>query len=247
MRRRTGWLGGVLALLLAGSPAAADWLVTREGGRVETRGGWKVKGKLVVFSTLDGTLASLRLADVDLEASERATQEAVAAAKAREEVKPEPPRRKSVLVVTDADVGHVDPVAPAAEEKKEAAAEEPAAPERRRAVTPGNSVVVSTWQRKDLPDRAGVEVTGELQNQGDQLATHLQVTVALYDEAKEVLATGEAIVEGGTSLRPGGTARFRAPFMGTFSFAEAGFDVRSQGLKLKAAPKPEDSEKNQER
>ena len=60
-------------------PAKADWLITREGARVETQGAWKVKGKLVVFETADGKLSSLRVADVDLDASRRATEEAVAA------------------------------------------------------------------------------------------------------------------------------------------------------------------------
>ena len=51
----------VAALLAAGlfaAPAAADWLVTRDGGRVETKGPWKVKGKLVVFTRAAETAAS---------------------------------------------------------------------------------------------------------------------------------------------------------------------------------------------
>ena len=64
------------AILAAGPalPAKADWLVTREGARVETQGAWKVKGKLVVFHTSTGKLSSLRVAEVDLDASRRATE-----------------------------------------------------------------------------------------------------------------------------------------------------------------------------
>ncbi|HWM93565.1 MAG TPA: FxLYD domain-containing protein [Thermoanaerobaculia bacterium] len=224
-----------LALTLAGSPAAADWLVTREGGRVETKGPWKVKGKLVVFTTADGALSSLRLADVDLEASERAMQEEVAAreAKLREAEKPAPPRRKSVRVVTDADVRPAEPrpeeEAETGEEKKEEKAKDAGS----------NPIVVSDWERRELPGKRGVEVVGQLENRGDQLATGLKVAVALFDEAKQILATGEAMLDA-TALRPGGTTRFRADFVGTFSFAGAGFDVKSYGLKLTQA-EPQDT------
>ena len=66
----------VLLLLAAATPAAADWLVTRTGERIEIRGPWQLKSKLVVFTRVDGSLASLRVSEVDLKASERATAEA---------------------------------------------------------------------------------------------------------------------------------------------------------------------------
>jgi len=49
MRRALRLTALVLALALPAA-ARADWLVTTEGGRVETRGPWEVKGKLVVFT-----------------------------------------------------------------------------------------------------------------------------------------------------------------------------------------------------
>jgi len=111
-------LAAALAAALAAPivPAAADWLVTREGARVETRGVWQVKGKLVVFHTPAGDLSSLRLSEVDLEASRQATQELelarrAAAAAARRE----PERKAPVLVLTDDKVRHAKPgAAPAA-------------------------------------------------------------------------------------------------------------------------------------
>ncbi len=228
-----------LALALAASPAAGDWLVTRDGAQVETRGPWKVKGKQVVFSDPDGDLVSLRLADVDLEASERVTREAVEAAEARErEPAPAPVRRKSVRVVTDADVGHVDPAADEAEKAKDEKPEDEKAKAAEKPVK-GNSVVVSTWQRRELPGKAGVEIVGELSNNGQEIATDLQVNVALYDEDKSVLSTSAAIFDA-NSLRPGESVKFRAPFVGIYSFAEAGFDVQSWGLTLKARPRGEE-------
>jgi glutaredoxin len=126
-----GVLGALLLLvaLAGGQVAGADWLVLRDGARVETRGEWEVKGKLVVFHNTGGKLASLRLSEVDLEASDAATAEAVEAAKraAAREAEPEKPpeKREPVLVLTDADVGHVDPDALAAGPGTEGARTEP--------------------------------------------------------------------------------------------------------------------------
>src|SRR4030095_2502949 len=101
-------LGLLIALLAAASPATADWLVTRAGGRVETKGPWRVKGKLVVFDKTDGTLASLRLSEVDLEASRKATADAHAGAAAPPA--PEPPKKK-LATLTDADFRKQAPAA----------------------------------------------------------------------------------------------------------------------------------------
>ena len=68
----------VLSCLVAALPASGDWLVSRDGERIETRGPWTVKRSSVVFTAANGALSSLRLADVDLEASEKATAEAAA-------------------------------------------------------------------------------------------------------------------------------------------------------------------------
>jgi hypothetical protein len=59
--------------LCMGAAARADWLLTRDGSKVETRGPWKLEPKRVVFTTMDGTLSSLRLSEVDLDASRQAT------------------------------------------------------------------------------------------------------------------------------------------------------------------------------
>jgi mycoredoxin len=70
----------LLALALVGlagaAPAAADWLVTRGGDKVETRGPWKVEGERVLFTDARGSRASLAVAKVDLEASAAATAQA---------------------------------------------------------------------------------------------------------------------------------------------------------------------------
>ena len=70
----------LLLLAIAAPPAAADWLVMRDGTRVETRGTWRQDGRLVVFTSVEERLVSLRTSAVDLPASVAATREAVEAA-----------------------------------------------------------------------------------------------------------------------------------------------------------------------
>src|SRR6266498_3936719 len=69
------WL---ITAALAGSTAHADWLVLKDGSRVETKGGWQIDKGVVIFHLSNGTLASLRSAEVDLEASAAATARAAA-------------------------------------------------------------------------------------------------------------------------------------------------------------------------
>lgn len=63
-----------VALLAASTPAAADWLVTRDGQRIETRGAWQMKGKAVIFTQKDGRIDQLPRDYIDFEASERASR-----------------------------------------------------------------------------------------------------------------------------------------------------------------------------
>ncbi len=82
----------------------ADWLVTRAGERIETQGGWQVKGRLVIFTQPGGMLSSLRLSEVDLDASREATNAAAEAA-ARPAAQPPPPPRRPARVITTDDIG----------------------------------------------------------------------------------------------------------------------------------------------
>lgn len=91
-------------LLLAAAPAVqADWLVTREGQRIRTEGPWKVKGRMVVFTSDRGTLSSIRLDEVDLEASEQETARATRSAPSAEAATKGQPK-PSVMILTNQDV-----------------------------------------------------------------------------------------------------------------------------------------------
>ena len=90
------------SLLSFGSAASADWLVTTDGATVETRGGWEVRGRMVIFTSPTGVLSSLPLSSVDLEASEVHTQEMIRAAAGTPEA--EEWMRTAFARVTDTDM-----------------------------------------------------------------------------------------------------------------------------------------------
>ena len=219
-------LAAALAALLAALalPAAGDWLVTREGGRVETQGAWAVKGRLVVFSLPNGTLSSLRLSDLDLEASRVAT----AAAKAPPPAPVPPPPKKPVLVITDADI-------PRAAAPAEAAGERGA--EAETATRPDLEVV--SWSQVEDPANPDVQILGTLRNNSPTLALDVGVMVRLLDADGAFLAETPAILRPDT-LAPGGTVVFRALFPGIGSFVNVTFETTgSVGARTLAPPPPE--------
>ena len=234
MRQRM-YAGLALAALLATvGPAGADWLVTREGGRVETKGTWKVKGKLVVFTTADGQLSSLRLADVDLDASRRVTEEVVAAQAQADAEEPKPAeRRKSVRTITDKDVRAYEPARPAdpaegteGEEK----AKEPGP-------TSGPGLLVESWQQSAHSDDGSVIVNGTLQNASNATAADLKLNVMIFDENGALIANSQAAVAV-KAVPPGERAAFRAEFPGFFSFATIKFEAESRRLATRSADDP---------
>lgn len=88
-------------LISSATAMFADVLVTRAGERIETLGPWTIKGKQVIFTAANGTLQALRVDDVDLEASDLATNPP--------EAPPPPPvveapPREPVLTITDKDI-----------------------------------------------------------------------------------------------------------------------------------------------
>ncbi|HVR97388.1 MAG TPA: FxLYD domain-containing protein [Thermoanaerobaculia bacterium] len=213
-----------LAALLLGTPAGADWLVTREGVKVETKGPWKVKGKLVVFTRPDDTLASLRISEVDLEASQRLT--AAPAQGGAALPAPEKPKEKK-WVLTDASF----PSRPAAPSAPSGAADDAAAvsPEVRKGVPGKSPVTIGSWRQTERPEGDGLDILGVLQNNGDYPAEEVTLTVELTDLNGMVIATRKAALSV-TAIGPGEAVPFHAPFPGIPGFAEARFDIRSQRL-----------------
>jgi glutaredoxin len=109
----------LLALGVAAGSLNAEILVLRDGSQVETAGAFEIKGRRILFHDPAGTLKALRLDEVDLSASERANsaaalQPATSESGSSEVAKLGRPteKRAPVLVLTDADVSHVENVAP---------------------------------------------------------------------------------------------------------------------------------------
>jgi glutaredoxin len=91
----------VFVVLVSAATSGGDWLVTRSGQRIETKGGWTVKDDRVVFRTPAGTLMTLPLAAIDPEATRGALSPPPT---------PSPSARARATVrLTDEDVTHVDP------------------------------------------------------------------------------------------------------------------------------------------
>lgn len=227
------------SLCVAAAPAGADWLVTRESGNVETRGPWKVQGKRVIFTSTDGTLSSLRLTEVDLDASRQAT---VAAEQARQEkeTQPPPPPKKSVRVLTDKDFPKPQP-APAAE-GAEGEGQAPAAggTAGKAAATTSNAVQVTSWTQGRNTNLNQLEITGMVQNSSPDLATAVSLTVTLLDASGEVISSQEASLTTRT-LRPGQNTSFQAIFPGLIGFSTAKLVPNSIPMLTKEAT-PESSE-----
>jgi len=216
---------GVLAALAcaAAAPAAADWLVLADGGRVETAGPWEVRGGLVVFTLANGTLSSLRASEVDLAASETATE---AAKRPAEPPPPAPAKRKARVVMTERDLPPV-PVVAATEEGEEAAegtAQAVAAP-------PGADprLVVTDWNATTPDDYDGTIVTGRLRNVSDQLLTRAVVDVLVYNASGTLLGRTSADLPPGP-MAPDRVFEFEARLPSVYGVTSARFDVRGVGF-----------------
>jgi hypothetical protein len=221
---RAGFLLGG-ALLVTGLAARADWLVLTDGSRVETKGPWKEKGKLVVFTRADGTLASLRGSEVDLAASRRATEEKLAEALKPAEEAPAPPPKK-LAVITDKDLPRRPVPAGAA-----------ATPEK--PTSAGGPVTVLGWKKEALPTGDGIVIVGTLQNLTDATATNLSLDVSLADEKGALLATAPGLFPT-RILAPKGSVEFRATFQGVVDFTGVKFDARGWAPESPpSAPAPE--------
>lgn len=225
----------LLASVLA-APAAADRLVTRQGGRVETKGPWQVKGKLVVFTLPDGKLSSLRLSEVDLDASRRATEEAVAAAAAAQAAPAAEPAkpREAKVVLTDESFRRIPPPAPAPAPGEEGTEGEAAEAE------PGK-LSITSWERAQ--GSSNVVITGTVRNDAPTDATGVVVTVLLYDETGKLLVSGDANLSS-TILPAGQSGGFEASFPDVFTFAAVKFDARGLHVLREAGEPPKTADGN---
>ena len=230
----------VLSLLagMVGAPANADWLVTLDGDRVETRGAWEVEGKLVVFTLPDGTLSSMRLAQVDLDVSERLTDSERQRLRASGAEAPARTRAPA-FVLTDSDVGHVQP---SALEEPSGVGEARDDTESPAAAPSGGSegLTVADWSQDFDDGIDGVIVTGNLENRGEDSHTDVTMAVLVY-YTDGTLAGQAAATLGSMVMSPGQSTSFRVTFPGIVSFDRPEFRLNSEPL----APRAEESEREE--
>jgi hypothetical protein len=234
-----GWIAGA-------TTASADWLVTIDGERIETRGPWRIEGSRVVFAAANGALTAVRLASIDLDATEAYEAELVAAAAPKEPPRPVEP----VLVLTERDLPRVHTVEPPLDEAggqdgedeatatgaqttgaqtPDAAATAPAPAEPASGAERGDlsGVVVTSWQEREGP--SGLRFIGTVANESKNFATQLRVQAALYDERERLIET-KSVRLARTSISPGRSTTFEVDFPGIFAYREVRFTPGGRSL-----------------
>lgn len=224
----------LLVLALVAIPASADWLVTREGAKVETRGPWQVKGRTVVFTLANGTLSSMRLEEVDLEQSHTATAEA-AQPPAEPAADAAPAKRASVMVLTNKDVRRAAPAA-AGESRDAAAAGQGETGEEQEGGGEAAAVEVLAWDEKENAEIDGLEITGTVRNLSPSIVTDVGLKVTLVDTGGDVIATREAFLDS-VSIAARSTTTFRALFPNVVGHeGPPRFEVRSRDFQVSLEP-----------
>lgn len=180
-RGRFAALSALVGLLLCSGPAVGDWLVMRDGSRVETDGPWRVDGRRILFDLPNGTLSTVRASEVDLEASRSATEAAAtaaasAAAASPDTAAPAAPRERPtpVLVLTDKDIARAAPV-------DEGALSPEAADDSRSTSTVTEPLTVGSWETHSTRDGFGTEIRGVVVNRGMGVRAGIELQVEIED------------------------------------------------------------------
>jgi hypothetical protein len=246
MTGRRAWIACLALLAVAGGAAGADELVTRDGQVIRTQGPWEVRGRLLVFKLADGTLASLRLDEADLEATEQRAQEAEQRAKQAREaaMKPTLEPKQAAMVLTDNDVAHAPAVVEEAEpddlivtavdsgaavDQLDQAGQTADTSAGEAAAASGRGVQVVQWSQESEGED-GVAVRGVIQNLGTSFATSLSVNALFYDEAGSLVAAREVEFEDGP-LGPGARRGFSVSLPHSLVFDEIKFQVVGRGFR----------------
>lgn len=222
---RSSVLLGLLVVAAAAPPAAADWLVTTDGERIETVGPWEVRGRLLVATLADGRKVSMRASTVDLPASDRLTAEMARAAEqepaAEDQAGETAPRKKAAIVLTDADFTRRAP--------RPVMEEEGAGPEGEAGETAAGgsepSLVVTSWEEATAPE-GHVVLSGRLVNRSQAAAGSVSLRARVYDTEGVLLGEGTAALTS-RSLGPGDQSGFRIELPDVQAFSAVKFEPES--------------------
>ncbi|HXU32984.1 MAG TPA: FxLYD domain-containing protein [Thermoanaerobaculia bacterium] len=222
-----GWVLGA-ALLASCTAAKADWLVLRDGSRIEAKGPWKVSGKQIVFTTVEGKLSSLRGDLVDLDASARATEEALRERKTGEaKTEPTAPeaKAKSRWSFTDKDFARPQAEEPSQDDDGDKKGAKAKPPEERQ------DLEVVVWSQSVDPARNRVKVSGTLQNGSKDMAASVELEVQLIDRQGVVVGAQPAVVQK-LSLAPGESTDFSTTFPQIVSYQTVKFAPKASMFKV---------------
>jgi hypothetical protein len=217
-------LAGALAVLLTAGSAQADWLVTRDGARLETKGAWKVDGRRVLFTMPNGTLSTMRTDEIDLDQSALVTTQAKEAPPVPEVAIPV--KKEPVLRLTEKDI---PPMGALAEAEASGTAAKPG--EDKDAVP--SPLEVISWEKTENATGDGLEIFGTIKNGGTNIITTPTLLVAIYDTDGGLLASVDGEVNS-PQIQPGKTANFRVAVPGITDFTTAKFDAQGRGYKPRA-------------
>ena len=218
------------ALALGAGAARADWIVTTDGARLETKGPWKVDGRRIVFTQPNGQLSALRADEVDLDQSALATQQAAEEVRRAAEPKAEP-KREPVLRLTEKEIPPTEGDGSGAAAAGEGEAGAAAAP---AAAAASSGLEVASWEKAQNAAGDGVDVFGTVRNGGRANITSPSILAMIYGPDGGLIATSEGTVNAG-AIGPGGSANFRVSFPGVPDFTAVKFDVQGRGFNVQEA------------
>lgn len=225
----TAALAGAVAAVLAAGAAHADWLVTRDGARIETKGSWRVDGRRVLFTMPNGTLSTMRTDEIDLDQSALATTKAKEPPVAPTETVQE--RKEPVFRLTEKDIPPVGALYDEAGD--DASGADAAAKDGKSSGAEVSALEVISWEKTDDASGEGLEVFGTLKNGSPNIITTPTLLVAIYDGDGGLLATSGGEVNA-PQIEPGKTANFRVAFPGVPDFATVKFEAQGRGYRPRA-------------
>lgn len=217
------WMVAAVWASILAVPAGADVLIMKDGGYLRTKGAWKVKGSVVVFTLPNGIFSSVRTHEVDLDRSaEATTADRLEAERAANAV--EPPPRPVVREITSEDIPQASPQVLAAEAVGGQPAAEGAPAENRL-------LEVSEWKQAERPD-GSAEIVGKVRNKTESAVGQVAVKVTVFGGG-EVLASGYAFLAA-PALGPRRSTSFRMPLEDVYSFDDVRFDLEGTEILLRA-------------
>ncbi len=228
-------LGSLLVGLSLAGPVSGDWLITAGGERLETRGSWEKRGRMVVFTRPDGTLASIRASLLDLEASRQLSdQPAAVVPEVSEPAVSEPAAgvlQEPIAVLTDENlldfgdlrVGGTFSAASSAglDQETQAAQKDRSEPTADRRPAP-EGLSVDDWRY--VENTSGTEIIGTVHNDGQEIYASIEVIVLVYGVDGELMTTRNARLAN-PILPPGHQSEFRLLLSHTFGVDRAEFNL----------------------